>query len=117
MIGIIFAGMVVTTSNGHGRAKLAQPGNCKWATVIQRVNALGWAIALFIILAAQYHLANWYQECNLLADWRIATTKNGWTTNNISLDWIKYFDHHTVHCIQGIYRLLILDGHKSYHST
>ena len=27
MMGIIFAGMVVTTSDGRGRAKLAQPGN------------------------------------------------------------------------------------------
>ena len=27
MMGIIFAGMVVTTSDGLGKAKLAQPGN------------------------------------------------------------------------------------------
>ena len=52
MMGIIFAGMVVTTSDGRGRAKLAQPGNREWATVIQGVNALGWAIPPFIILAA-----------------------------------------------------------------
>ncbi|KAK0747119.1 hypothetical protein B0T18DRAFT_413142, partial [Schizothecium vesticola] len=78
MMGIIFAGMVVTTSDGRGKAKLAQPGNREWATVIQGVNALGWAIPPFIIyhdpgcniiLAAQYHLANWYTECDLLADW------------------------------------------------
>jgi hypothetical protein len=41
IIGIIFAGMVVTTSNGRSKAKLAQPGNREWATVIQGVNALG----------------------------------------------------------------------------
>ena len=45
--------------------------------MIQGVNALGWAIPPFIILAAQYHLANWYTEYDLLADWRIATTDNG----------------------------------------
>ena len=93
MMGIIFAGMVVTTSDGLGKAKLAQPGNREWATVIQGVNARGWAIPPFIILAAQYHLANWYTECNLPADWRIATTNNGWTTNKVGLDWIKHFDH------------------------
>ncbi|KAL2016999.1 hypothetical protein VTK56DRAFT_2680 [Thermocarpiscus australiensis] len=117
MIGIIFAGMVVTTSDGRGKAKLAQPGNRKWATVIQGVNALGWAIPPFIILAAQYHLANWYTECSLPADWRIATTDNGWTTNAAGLDWIKHFDHHTAPRAKGMYRLLILDGHKSHHST
>ena len=68
IMGIIFAGMVVTTSDGRGKAKLAQPGNREWATVIQGVNALGWVIPPFIILAAQYHLANWYSEYNLLHD-------------------------------------------------
>jgi hypothetical protein len=65
MMGIIFAGMVVTTSDGRSKAKLAQPGNREWATVIQGVNALGWAIPPFIILAAKYHLANWYTECDV----------------------------------------------------
>jgi hypothetical protein len=51
MLGIIFPGIVVTTTDSRGRAKLAQPGNREWATVIQGVNALGWAIPLFIILA------------------------------------------------------------------
>jgi hypothetical protein len=117
MMGIIFAGMVVTTSDGRGKAKLAQPGNREWATVIQGVNALGWAIPPFIILAAQYHLANWYTECNLPADWHIATTDNGWTTNAVGLDWIKHFDRHTASRTKGKYRLLILDGHESHHST
>jgi len=117
MMGVIFAGMVVTTSDGRGKAKLAQPGNREWATVIQGVNALGWAIPPFIILAAQYHLANWYTECDLLADWRIATTDNGWTTNAVGLDWIKHFDYHTAPRTKGKYRLLILDGHESHHST
>jgi len=57
MMGIIFAGIVVTTSDGRGKAKLAQLSNREWATVIQGVNALGWTIPPFIILAAQYHLA------------------------------------------------------------
>jgi hypothetical protein len=116
-MGIIFAGMVVITSDGLSKAKLAQPGNREWATVIQGVNALGWAIPPFIILAAQYHLANWYTECNLPADWRIATTDNGWTTNAVGLDWIKHFDYHTAPRAKGKYRLLILDGHESHHST
>ena len=117
MMGIIFAGMVVTTSDGFGKAKLAQPGNREWATVIQGVNALGWAIPPFIILAAQYHFANWYRECNLPSTWRIATTDNGWTTNAVGLDWINHFDYHTARRTKGKYRLLILDGHESHHST
>jgi len=117
IMGMTFAGMVVTISDGRTRAKLAQPGNREWSTVIQGVNALGWAIPPFIILAAQHHLANWYQECDLPADWRIATTDNGWTTNEVGLEWIKHFDYHTAPRTKGTYRLLILDGHESHHST
>jgi hypothetical protein len=68
-------------------------------------------------LATQYHLANWYTEYDLPADWRIATTDNGWTTNAVGLDWIKHFDFHTAPRTKGKYRLLILDGHESHHST
>ncbi|RKK06497.1 hypothetical protein BFJ65_g18694 [Fusarium oxysporum f. sp. cepae] len=117
MMGIIFACMVVTTSDGRGKAKLAQPGNREWAMVIQGVNAQGWAIPPFIILAAQYHLANWYTESNLPADWVITTTDNGWTTNEVGLDWIKHFDKHTASRTKGTHRLLILDGHESHDST
>jgi hypothetical protein len=115
-MGIITPTMVVTTSDGRGRAKQGQPGNCEWATVIQGVNALGWAIPPFIILAAQYHLANWYQECDLPTTWRIAITDNGWIINAVGLDWIKHFDTYTAFRTKGTKRLLILDGHDSYHS-
>ena len=117
LMGMIFPGMVVTSSEGRGRAKLAQPGNREWATVIQGVNASGWAIPPFIILAARYHLASWYEEGNLPASWIIQTTDNGWTTNEVGLQWIQHFEHHTASRTQGTYRLLILDGHESHHST
>jgi hypothetical protein len=41
IIGIIFVGIVITTSDSCSKVKLAQPGNCEWVTVIQGVNALG----------------------------------------------------------------------------
>ncbi len=41
LMGMIFPGIVVTSSEGRGKAKLAQPGNREWATVIQGVNACG----------------------------------------------------------------------------
>jgi hypothetical protein len=77
IMGLIFPGMVVTGAEGYGKAKLAQLGNREWATLVQGVNARDWAIPPFIILAAQYYLANWYQQCNLPLDWCIATTENG----------------------------------------
>ena len=104
------------------RMAVAEPNRsslviAKWTTMIHGVNAEGWAVPPFIILAAQYHLSNWYRECNVPANWRIATTDNGWTTNEVGLDWIKHFNHHTAPRTKGKYRLLIIDGHESHHST
>ena len=32
------------------------------------------------------------------------------------MDWIRYFDFHTISRTKGIHRLLILDGYESHHS-
>jgi hypothetical protein len=117
MMGIISAAMVVTTSEGRGKAKMAQPGNREWSTVIQAINSQGWAIPPFIILAAQNHLASWYTETHLPTNWVIATTDNGWTTNERGLEWIEHFDKFTISRTRSSHRLLILDGHESHHST
>jgi hypothetical protein len=117
MMGIIQSGMVVTGTNRRGKPKSVQPGNREWITVIQAINAEGWAIQPFIIGAGQYHLANWYQESNLPGDWAIATSQNGWTDNDIGLEWLKHFDRCTSNRSVGSYRLLILDGHESHHSV
>jgi hypothetical protein len=58
LIGMIVSGMVVTGTDRRGRLKSVQPGNREWITVIQAINAAGWAIQPFIIGGGQYHLAN-----------------------------------------------------------
>ena len=77
LMGMIASGMVVTGSEKRGKPKSVQPGSREWITVIQAINAEGWAIPPFIVVAGQYHLANWYQESNLPNDWVIATTQSG----------------------------------------
>jgi hypothetical protein len=77
MIGVISSGIVVTSSERRGQSKSDQPGKWEWLTVIQTINAEGQAIDPFIVVAGQYHLANWYRESNLPATWVIATTENG----------------------------------------
>jgi hypothetical protein len=63
-----------------------QSGSQKWISVIQVINAEGQVIPPFIIGAGQYHLTSWYGESDLLGDWAIATTQNGWTDNEMGLD-------------------------------
>jgi hypothetical protein len=108
--------MVITYAERHGRPKSVQPGNREWCTIIQAINAEGWAIELFIVVAGKNHLRNWYQECNLPRDWAIITTQNGWTDNDTGLKWLKHFNRCTTNRLVGTHRLLILDGHESHHS-
>ena len=48
---------------------------------------------------------------------RVHSSENGWTTNEIGLDWLKHFNQLTKHHTKGVYQLLILDRHESHHSV
>jgi hypothetical protein len=85
--------------------------------VIKGINAAGWAIPPFIIVTGKYYLRNWYEGSSLPADWAIATTQNGWTNNEIGLEWLKHFDKHTINRSVSQYRLLILDSYESHRSA
>src|SRR6478735_8016307 len=117
MMGMIKPGIVVTGAHRQGRLKQVQPGNREWITVIEGVNAEGQLIPPFIIGAGKDHLATWYEECDLPGDWVIALSENGWTNNNLGLEWLKHFDRVTAKRTNSRYRLLILDGHESHHSV
>jgi hypothetical protein len=115
-MGMISTGAVVTGSDRRGRPKNVQQGNREWTTVIQGVNATGWAIPPFIIFQGKHHLSAWYKEENLPHDRIIAVSENGWTTNELGLKWLKHFDKHTKGRTVGLHRLLVIDGHESHNS-
>ena len=115
MMGKISAQLVVTGSERRGRSKAIQPGNREWVTVIQGINAAGWAIPPFIIFAGQYHLSAWYQE-DIPRDWRITLSENGWTTNELGVAWLEHFIEHTKDRRVGAWQLLVIDGHESHNS-
>ncbi|KZL83452.1 transposase, partial [Colletotrichum incanum] len=117
MMGQIASGMVVTSAERRSNTKMVQPGNREWVTVIQAISSQGYNVPPYIIVAGQYHLSTWYTESGLPPDWVIATSENGWTTNERGLDWVKLFDRHTKPRAKGAYRLLIVEGHESHHST
>jgi hypothetical protein len=116
MMGKIITELVVTGSERRGRPKSIQPGNREWVTLIQAINATGWAIPPFLIFAGKYHLSAWYEEESIPRDWAIAVSDNGWTTNKLGVEWLKHFIKHTESKTVGARRLLILDGHESHQS-
>ena len=112
MMGVAATSKVVTSADTIGRATVIQPGNREWVTAIECINASGWSLPPFMILAGKLHQAGWYQD--LPPEWAVALSDNGWTTNELGLEWVKHFNRHTESRTQGAYRLLILDGHESH---
>jgi hypothetical protein len=112
MMGIAATSKVVTSSEAVGRAVTIQPGDREWVTTIECINASGWSIPPFVILQGKLHQASWYQ--GLPPDWAIAVSNNGWTTDELGLEWVKHFHRHTEARTVGAYRLLILNGHGSH---
>jgi hypothetical protein len=106
MIGKITTQLVVTGSERRSRPKAVQPGNREWTTVIQGINAAGWAIPPFLIFAGQYHLSAWYEEEDIPRDWAIVVSDNDWTTNELGVEWLKHFIKHTDGKVVGARRLL-----------
>lgn len=117
LMSVISTAMVVTSSERCGRAKSKQPVNREWVTVILGINATGWAVLPFIIVKGKYHLSSWYENSPFPGNWVIATSENDWTINGRGLEWIQHFVKHTKARTARVYRLPILDGHYSHHST
>jgi hypothetical protein len=112
MMGVASTSKVVTSSDTIGRATVIQPGDREWVTAIEAVNASGWRLPPFLILKGKLHQASWYKD--LPPDWVVGVSDNGWTTNQLGLEWLKHFNRHTESVTTGAYRLLILDGHESH---
>jgi hypothetical protein len=67
----------------------------------------------FIIFAGKLLISNWFYD--LPHDWVLQVSPTGWINNNLALAWLKHFDAHAKPI--GVYRLLIVDGHKSHCSV
>jgi len=117
LMGQISSTLVVTSSEGRGRAKKIQPGNREWITVIQAVQSGGEVIPPYVVAAGKIHLESWYRNSPFPPEWIVDLSDTGWTNNRIGLDWIKHFDKYSRLRTTGRKRLLVLDGHESHHSA
>ncbi|EED19666.1 MFS multidrug transporter, putative [Talaromyces stipitatus ATCC 10500] len=113
-MGLCATAKVITGSDRYAQPKLLQPGNREWVTAIEATNSTGWAVPSYVIFKAKKNVREgWFDD--LPDDWRINISDNGWTTDQIGLEWLKthfipYINGRTV----GKYRMLILDGHGSH---
>ena len=89
-------------------------GKQEWVTDIECINAAGEALAPLLIFKGQDINTRWINERSPQG-WHLATSKNGWTSNDLGLAWLKnVFDPLTRKKAAGRRRLLIADGHGSH---
>ena len=102
-MGKITSQLVVTGSERRNRPKSIQPGDREWVTVIAGISVAGLAIPPFIIFAGQYHLSAWYEGNDIPPNWAISVSDNGWTTNDIGIQWLQHFVNNTRSTRMGVY--------------
>jgi hypothetical protein len=86
-MGLTATAKVITRAQYYGRRKVMQPGNREWVTAVECTNASGWALPPCIIFKGKAFIESWFD--NLPDDWRFEVSPNGWTSDEISLRWLK----------------------------
>jgi hypothetical protein len=84
-------------------------------TGIECVSADGWVMPPWFLVKGQFHMENWYINTNLPDDYTVCPTKNGWTDEIVSFEWVQCFHEFTKHRTRNNqYRLLLMDNHGSH---
>ncbi|SPO28368.1 uncharacterized protein UTRI_04765 [Ustilago trichophora] len=107
--------IIIPKEDGKRRRFRSHPGTRETITVIECIGARGTPPLPMVIYRGKNHIQGWYRDHLEAKDWTFATSPNGWTDNDLGLEWLKdCFNKHTQQKAQGNYRLLILDGHGSH---
>ncbi|KIM20721.1 hypothetical protein M408DRAFT_81549, partial [Serendipita vermifera MAFF 305830] len=105
-------------ANGLNRANTKDPKitadeSRKMVTILECVNAIGYAIGPLVIHAGKEKDLEWIRQNPCKAS--IAASPKGWTDAEIAYEWLRdVFDPQTSEIAKGSTRLLILDGHNSH---
>jgi hypothetical protein len=89
-------------------------GKQEWVTDIECISAEGESLPPLLIFKGDYLNTRWLDERSP-EGWHFATTKNGWTSNDLGFAWLStVFEPLTREKAAGRRRLLIADGHGSH---
>jgi hypothetical protein len=88
--------------------------NREYITVVEGINASGWAISPFVIIAAKNIVRGWFDATGYDQQIGISVSETGYLNDELGYQWIQHFHRETFRKIKGEYRLLICDGYGSY---
>lgn len=102
----------VISRNQH-RTRLLSGERGDLLTGIECIAADGWLMKPYFVAPGVVHLERWYEGGTLPDESRIAVLPSGYS-NDLAVDWLRFFQEHTCHCARGGPRLLLFDGHDSH---
>ena len=105
----------VIISRNDKEAFTIQPGNKDWVSIVECISTTDYVLPPFVIFPGQQIQQSWTDK-TIDGNTVIRVSENGWTNQEIGLEWLKHFDQHTEQRTTGRYRLLVLDGHSSHTS-
>ncbi|SPO24922.1 related to transposase [Ustilago trichophora] len=119
MFGVGGREQVVVPSGDQAASFKAQPGNRESATVIECIGSAGQVLPPLVITKGCVHTVGEQRRMeDVPATWRFAKSNNGWTNNELAVQWVEtIFDPSTTPSPPSAWRLLILDGHGSHTSV
>ena len=90
-------------------------GSRTWGSVVETINAMGFSLPPLIIFQGAFIKYHWFPEnIEEYKDWHVAVSENGWTSDEIGLQWLKNIFIPLTKPAEPQLRSLILDPHESY---
>jgi hypothetical protein len=122
LLGIAKTAKVILSAKDYRtrafRKSVKQPGNRDSVSLIEGFCADGTVLPPFLIWKGKQHQSNWYtssDSSDTRFGWTYAYSDNGWTDDELGVEYIKAFDRATaVRTGENEYRLLIMDNHSSH---
>lgn len=118
MEGFGINGLVVGAAQQRAVYTKSPQTRC-WTSIVECVSAEGEQLDPLIIFRGKHVQQQWFFEEDLpqLAGWHFTASDNGWTSNEIALQWLKeVFIPKTMPLDPAEPRLLVVDGHGSHES-
>jgi hypothetical protein len=104
---------VVLLDQLNQRREKKQPGRQEWITCLECISASGVTLPPCLIFKGQNLNLGWIPD-ETPAGWKFITSKKGWTSDLIGLEWLKAHFQPFVSKSTNSRHLLIIDGHSSY---
>ena len=107
---------LVVTLDTRKPLRMTDPDNRDYITSVECISSADEVIPPLIILAEVHILHKWCQENDLDGKTLIGTSETGYSNDDLAMDWLHHFIHHTKNRRHGAWLLLVIDGSGS-HST